>query len=609
MSTVNQVLVASTEGGWSVQAPDGRQLSPPLRTQVAAIEVATGILRDGGGGEVLVQGRDGTARRRIPVPPGDAGEVASAPVAGPPSGVGFCPDCGAPRSPGSRFCGSCGSPAGGSAGAGPTTATAPTTSPAVPSPPPVPAWLVTDWPAAVLLAAGALLGLLLVCAAYGMVLGATAAGTDGIIPGLLVGSLLPFSAYGAEMLVIAGDEDANLVLLQDHLPVVLTLAACGITYLALRWGVSRLRGDQGRARALVVKVALVQALVLVVAGAFADVGDLDDMADGFTAITGVSQGHAGFVALLLALLVGALALRRAGLTATPVSLPVNARRFATAAGTGAMAWLLLVGVLGVATVAGIGVAVDGTRERGTVAAAAPLLIGGTGVAASAVAHGGAAGYVSEAQFESDEGDSEESEDADGARLSSLSEREEHTSLLHWALPITDDEDDTPWWAYLLLVAPLAALAAATVLLLRRAAPPTESWAVGLALAMGGGYVAASGVLSKVIGLSIAGRGSELEWGFPAVVARPGPGSSVGLPLLWALVVCSITAFVWARRRRLPGSVFGALATSAPAAPATTSATAGSGSHGFCGSCGAPLVSGAGYCGSCGALAGAAQQRS
>lgn len=55
-------VVPSVDGGWAVQSPTSKRASATSRTQDAAIRRAREIVRNRGGGEVVIHGRDGRIR-------------------------------------------------------------------------------------------------------------------------------------------------------------------------------------------------------------------------------------------------------------------------------------------------------------------------------------------------------------------------------------------------------------------------------------------------------------------------------------------------------------------------------------------------------------------
>jgi len=57
--------------GWAVQAPGGERASSVHTTQKAAEQAAKQTVRNLGGGEVRIQGRDGRWRDSDPVAPGN----------------------------------------------------------------------------------------------------------------------------------------------------------------------------------------------------------------------------------------------------------------------------------------------------------------------------------------------------------------------------------------------------------------------------------------------------------------------------------------------------------------------------------------------------------
>jgi Uncharacterized protein conserved in bacteria (DUF2188) len=59
------------KGGWNVIKPGGERASANFGTQAAAAARAEQILRNDGGGELRVAGRDGQIREANTIPPGN----------------------------------------------------------------------------------------------------------------------------------------------------------------------------------------------------------------------------------------------------------------------------------------------------------------------------------------------------------------------------------------------------------------------------------------------------------------------------------------------------------------------------------------------------------
>lgn len=68
-STTRHVVV-NPKGGWDVKMPGSDRATAHADTQDAAVERAREIVRNGGGGEVRIHGRDGRIRDSDTVPPG-----------------------------------------------------------------------------------------------------------------------------------------------------------------------------------------------------------------------------------------------------------------------------------------------------------------------------------------------------------------------------------------------------------------------------------------------------------------------------------------------------------------------------------------------------------
>lgn len=551
------------------------------------------------------------------------------------SAVNLIPTCGAcwaALAPGARFCEHCGAVRGHQ-----------------PAPPEAesdraPGWFSADWSLAVALTALVAVTMVALCTAYGLALGALAAGSAGLLPGALAGALLPLAALGAEVVIFSGNRQESVVLLLDQVPLVLTALTAVVTWLVLRGGVARLAPDRPRARALVGKVAVLLSALVLVAGGFVDVGGVDTFGPGTErqTLASVEQGSAALGALLLVAAVGAVLLVRAKVSVTG-PLPVNLRRALLAGRAGAATFAVVGLATGLAGLLVLTAHVDGGRERLAVLASAPLTLSGFSTAGSAVAHGGAVGSTdveeglneaigaleldladprgfgldqldpqaiveceqeaaSDSQvreciqdllndlIEQQGADGEDPDQAyrDALRLSSIQQSDQrHLSLWDWQLPLTDQRGTAPWWAFSILLVPLGALVGATLLLLRRANPPTEGWAVRLAVLLGLGYALTCAVVAELSPQAVVAMGSSLDAGDFGLLLVPSLGSSLGLPLLWGLLLPAATALVWSRRHDLPGNVFAGLGA-LPVRPPL-----------LCPGCAATVLAGDAFCAGCG----------
>ena len=63
-------VVPDPEGGWDVKKPGSTRAGAHAATQDAAVQRAREIVRNGGGGEVRIHGRDGRLRDSDTVTPG-----------------------------------------------------------------------------------------------------------------------------------------------------------------------------------------------------------------------------------------------------------------------------------------------------------------------------------------------------------------------------------------------------------------------------------------------------------------------------------------------------------------------------------------------------------
>ena len=67
----DRYVVRNPDGGWDVKAAQAKRSSKHAQTQAEAIQHAKDIVRNAGGGEVRIQGRDGRFRDSDTVAPGN----------------------------------------------------------------------------------------------------------------------------------------------------------------------------------------------------------------------------------------------------------------------------------------------------------------------------------------------------------------------------------------------------------------------------------------------------------------------------------------------------------------------------------------------------------
>lgn len=67
----NRDVVPNPDGGWDVKAPGASRASAHKGTQAEAVDRAREIVRNRGGGEVRIHGRDGQIRDSDTIPPGN----------------------------------------------------------------------------------------------------------------------------------------------------------------------------------------------------------------------------------------------------------------------------------------------------------------------------------------------------------------------------------------------------------------------------------------------------------------------------------------------------------------------------------------------------------
>lgn len=71
MPNWNDRWVIPHDGGWAVAKESRERVSAKYDTQAAAIDRARDIVRNAGGGELIVQAEDGTIRQKDTIAPGN----------------------------------------------------------------------------------------------------------------------------------------------------------------------------------------------------------------------------------------------------------------------------------------------------------------------------------------------------------------------------------------------------------------------------------------------------------------------------------------------------------------------------------------------------------
>ena len=71
MPNWNDRWVIPHDSGWAVAKESRERVSATFPTQAEAIERAREIIRNAGGGELIIQGEDGQIRQKDTVAPGD----------------------------------------------------------------------------------------------------------------------------------------------------------------------------------------------------------------------------------------------------------------------------------------------------------------------------------------------------------------------------------------------------------------------------------------------------------------------------------------------------------------------------------------------------------
>jgi hypothetical protein len=77
MGSNERHVVPNPFGGWDIRVPGAPRASDHAGTQEEAIDRARTLVRQSGGGEVVIHGSDGRVRESDTVPPGNGPDAAS----------------------------------------------------------------------------------------------------------------------------------------------------------------------------------------------------------------------------------------------------------------------------------------------------------------------------------------------------------------------------------------------------------------------------------------------------------------------------------------------------------------------------------------------------
>jgi len=483
-------------------------------------------------------------------------------AAAPPGG--FCPACGIPADIDARWCSGCGaalrSPDGAPEAAPPRAAAAP-----------LPAWLTADWLLAAAVALVTLVGAAVVGAIFGLAVGLVNEGfSTNALLATLSGVWLPFAALGSNTLVALSNGDQGVLWgTAAVMPVPLFGLALSVRGLVRRAS-ARTAQLPAVQIALAVKVALLFAVAIGIAASVLGIGDFDADNDssGFNVVSTVSIAKCviwGFLVVFAA----AVSLVPASRWARSAWTPRLKR--AQAVAVGAAAWFALIVFLGgIVSVVGVANA-NGTEERLSAAALAPLGVGNAGVVASSVALGGSVAIPQGASL----GDIDSLDEA---------QTDSHVSLLQFGL--TRGSDEAPIWAWPILVLPPLFAGVATFLWFRRRSVNGASGILLEAVGVAGGFVVtawAGAMFAPSLAAAFIG-GEEFVGLSRVAVARPAVPSTFGLALLAALVGVAIAASLAARRQGI------SLLEATSSLPAFS----------YCPTCGARAVGRVQFCANCGA---------
>jgi len=459
-----------------------------------------------------------------------------------------CVRCGGELPATARFCPTCGRPVEPAVGPAP-----PPTTPSAWSGPQLPAWVTGDWP---LVAAGAavLLGAVF---AVSVIVGAVAAvavsgNADALPCGAGVGAHLAFAAFGART-VAACRSTTGTALAVSFLPLFWAFASGLATEAAMRFAWPRLADDRRRRIGYAAKLAVTTGIALgVIAGIVAG-GDPRGRSSFGSSLNG---GEVWFYTTVLTWFWAWLALRRRAVRIFEgrADAMLRWRPYKHMAGDGAVAFGLLAGGLAVVGLVFALVVADGGPER------IGLIIGFPVVGLSL----GAAL-------------------ADAAMGAALAGIDGHSSLLHFGLPARAGSGSAPLWLFLVLLLAPALVGLAVWRRLERDHPGDEQRALVTGATVAAGFAGAAwlaALIGRITLVAYVGPNDSGWFSAPpaelrhsvhgaAVVARPDPGSVLGLALLWGLIGGVGAAVVWASRHGARWPVVGSAPGGPPPAPGPT----------------------------------------
>jgi hypothetical protein len=443
------------------------------------------------------------------------------------AGMASCVRCGGELPAAARFCPTCGRPVEPEFGPPPPPAT-----PSVWSGFRPPAWATGDW-SLVAAGAGVLLGAMFALSvAVGAVAAVAVSGNADALPcGAGVGAHLAFAAFGART-VAACRSTTGTALAVSFLPLFWAFAGGLATEAAMRFAWPRLVDDRRRRIAYAAKLAVVTGIALgIIAGIVAG----GDPRGGSSFGSSLNGGEVWFYATVLTWFWGWLALRRRAvrvLEGRP-DLTLRGRPFKHMAADGALAFALLAAGLAVVGLVFSVVVADGGPERIGILIGFPVVGLSLGAALADAAMGAALAGVTG-----------------------------HSSLLHFGLPARPDSGAAPLWLFAVLLLAPALVGLAVWRRLDRERPADEQRALATGATVAAGFAVAAwlaALIGRITLVAYVGPNRDAGWfSAPppelrrsvhgvAVVARPDPGSVLGLALLWGLIGGVGAAAVWAVR--------------------------------------------------------------
>jgi len=394
-----------------------------------------------------------------------------------------------------------------------------------------PQWVSADWTVIGTAAASVIAALFAISSAYGVGLALIAeGGTEAILPGLLVGAYLAFSAVGAESWATSAFSTAGDGV---ELSVGTRMIPFGLwaVFLWLAWRgfqKARAKGESAETHSLAfcAKYALAIAIPL---GVIGSIVSFDDSTSTSELTSNVAGGAVFMYSLLAVAAISVWQITRDGALvlpdriATVVRLSPTMRDAASSLVAGAKSFVLLISAGAVAAIVAAIIVADDPTERFLLVAGAPVYAVSLGVSAAVVMMGGAVSFA-------------------GIGVP------DHVSLLHFGFPPGPSGSAAPLYlAPLLLAAPVLSYWG-TKRRLKSTEPTDERSVVFVAFYSALGFGLTAWIASGVGQFSMGGGAHDLRRGFASIDVAPSVSGALGLGLLWGAVGAAGAALAWGRPR-------------------------------------------------------------